>query len=206
MGAAECIAFAEAQLGKPYEFGATGPDSYDCSGLIQKAVAAGGVTISRTTYTQIFDGVEVSRDNLQPGDLLFPDPGHVQLYLGSNMVIEAPHTGAFVRETAVWGFWRARRVFTPAEANTPSGTLIGDTTTVSDPITSAVQKAIESLPVVGSAAKVAAKLVSPDFWKRVGVATFGLFIVLLAIAFINRQRIYSAAQKGAKVAEVAAVA
>lgn len=202
MGVAECIAFAEAQIGKPYVFGATGPNSYDCSGLAYKAAEAGGVHIGRSTYEQIFDGVEVSRDSLAPGDLLFPDPGHVQLYVGNNQVIEAPHTGAFVRLTTVWGFWRARRVFSASDAATP----VADIKPVSDPITSAVQKAIASLPVVGSAAKLAGKLISPTFWERVGVAVLGLFVILLAIAFINRQRIYNGAQKAAKVAEVAAVA
>lgn len=207
MGVSEAIAFAEAQIGKPYVFGATGPNSYDCSGLVEKACEAGGVHIGRTTYEQIFNGTEVSRSDLAPGDLLFPDPGHVQLYIGSNKVIEAPHTGAYVRETTVWGFWRARRVFTGAEAEAPtSANLAGDTTLISDPIGSAVQKALENLPVVGSVARLAEHLTSVTFWKRIGVATFGLFIILVAIAFINRDRIYDGAKSAAKVAKVAAVA
>lgn len=206
MGVSEAIAFAEAQIGKPYVFGATGPNSYDCSGLVLKACDAGGVHIGRTTYEQIFDGSEVSRSDLAPGDLLFPDPGHVQLYIGSNKVIEAPHTGAFVRETTVWGFWRARRVFTGAEAEAATSANLANDTLLSDPIGSAVQKALESLPVVGSVARLAEHLTSATFWKRIGVATFGLFIILVAIAFINRQRIYDGAKNAAKVAKVAAVA
>jgi hypothetical protein len=104
------IAYAESKLGDPYRYGATGPDAFDCSGLVQASYAAAGVKLSRTTYTQVLEGQPVNRDQLQPGDLVFPDPGHVQLYVGNGEVIEAPHTGASVREVPMWGFWAARRI------------------------------------------------------------------------------------------------
>jgi cell wall-associated NlpC family hydrolase len=108
--ARRAIAFAEAQLGKPYQWGGVGPDAWDCSGLVQGAYAAAGVTLPRTTYEQVTgSGPSAGRnpDNWQPGDLLFSsgsdgnpsDPGHVGIYLGNGQVIQAPHTGDVVRIT-----------------------------------------------------------------------------------------------------------
>ncbi|MGW5421267.1 NlpC/P60 family protein [Streptomyces sp. NPDC003943] len=97
--AAAAIAFAEAQLGKPYVWGATGPSAYDCSGLTQAAWRAAGVSLPRTTYTQINAGRRVSRSELAPGDLVFFYSGisHVGLYIGGGQMIHAPRPGAPVR-------------------------------------------------------------------------------------------------------------
>lgn len=104
------VAFARAQIGKPYVFGATGPNSFDCSGLVRAAFKNAGVDLPRTTFQQITSGVAVSKAELRLGDLVFADPGHVALYSGNGNVIEAPHSGAVVREVAMWGFWKGRRV------------------------------------------------------------------------------------------------
>ncbi|MEO6794093.1 MAG: C40 family peptidase, partial [Mycobacterium sp.] len=80
-----------------YVWGATGPDRFDCSGLTQWAYHQAGVPLSRTTYTQIHDGIAVARSQIQPGDLVFPSTGHVQLAIGNNLVVEAPHAGATVQ-------------------------------------------------------------------------------------------------------------
>ncbi|MER5966570.1 NlpC/P60 family protein [Streptomyces sp. NPDC002057] len=97
--AAQAISFARAQLGKPYVWGATGPSGYDCSGLTQAAWRAAGVTLPRTTYTQINAGRRVSRAQLAPGDLIFFYSGisHVGLYIGGGQMIHAPRPGAPVR-------------------------------------------------------------------------------------------------------------
>lgn len=110
--AATAIAFARAQIGKPYVWGATGPNAYDCSGLVQAAWKAAGYNLTRTTYTMLVQpGLsKVSKDELIPGDLVFPDAGHVQIYTGNGMVVEAPRTGLNVREVAMWGFMTARRI------------------------------------------------------------------------------------------------
>lgn len=96
--AAKAIAFARAQLGKPYVWGATGPNSYDCSGLTQAAWRAAGVTLPRTTWDQIDVGTRVSVNDLQPGDLVFyySDISHVAMYIGNGQMIQAPHTGAVI--------------------------------------------------------------------------------------------------------------
>ncbi|MER7520086.1 NlpC/P60 family protein [Streptomyces sp. NPDC126499] len=97
--AAEAIAFARAQLGKPYVWGATGPSGFDCSGLTQAAWRAAGVSLPRTTYTQINAGRRVSRSELAPGDLVFFYSGisHVGLYIGGGQMIHAPRPGSPIR-------------------------------------------------------------------------------------------------------------
>ncbi|MFE7357747.1 NlpC/P60 family protein [Streptomyces sp. NPDC057543] len=97
--AAEAVAFAYGALGKPYVWGATGPSSFDCSGLIQAAWRSAGVSLPRTTYTQINAGQHISRSELAPGDLVFFYSGisHVGLYIGNGQMIHAPRPGAPVR-------------------------------------------------------------------------------------------------------------
>ena len=97
--AAQAVDFAYGALGKPYVWGATGPASFDCSGLTQAAWRAAGVSLPRTTYTQINAGQRVPRSELAPGDLVFFYPGvtHVGLYIGGGQMIHAPRPGAPVR-------------------------------------------------------------------------------------------------------------
>ncbi len=97
--AARAVSFAYAALGKPYVWGATGPSAYDCSGLTQAAWRAAGVSLPRTTYTQINAGSRVSRSQLAPGDLVFFYSGvsHVGIYIGDGKMIHAPRPGAPVR-------------------------------------------------------------------------------------------------------------
>lgn len=97
--AARAVAYAYGALGKPYVWGATGPGSYDCSGLTQAAWRSAGVALPRTTYTQIESGRRVARSQLAPGDLVFFYPGitHVGLYIGDGKMIHAPRPGSPVR-------------------------------------------------------------------------------------------------------------
>ncbi len=97
--AAQAISYAYGALGKPYVWGATGPSAYDCSGLTQAAWRAAGVSLPRTTYTQINAGQRISRSQLAPGDLVFFYSGisHVGLYIGGGQMIHAPRPGAPVR-------------------------------------------------------------------------------------------------------------
>ncbi len=97
--AAGAVAFAHGAIGKPYVWGATGPGSFDCSGLTQAAWRSAGVSLPRTTYTQINAGRRVSRDQLAPGDLVFFYSGvtHVGLYIGNGQMIHAPRPGSTVR-------------------------------------------------------------------------------------------------------------
>ncbi len=97
--AGKAVAFVYAQLGKPYQWGATGPGSYDCSGLVQAAWAAAGVTIPRTTYEMWAALPHIATSAIQPGDLLFYDGiGHVSMYVGGGYIIDAPRTGLNVQK------------------------------------------------------------------------------------------------------------
>ena len=103
--AATAIAFALRQLGKPYQWGAAGPNAYDCSGLVYAAYAAAGIHIARTTFQWRQDGPQIPLTQIQPGDLLFSagsdgtpaNPGHVVMYLGGGQIIQAPQTGEDVQ-------------------------------------------------------------------------------------------------------------
>ncbi|MGQ4433725.1 MULTISPECIES: C40 family peptidase [unclassified Streptomyces] len=104
--AAKAVAFARAQVGKPYVWGATGPGSYDCSGLTQAAWRATEVTLPRATADQAAAGTTVPLADAQPGDLVFfhdfhDDISHVGVYAGDGMMIHAPKPGAYVREESV---------------------------------------------------------------------------------------------------------
>ncbi|MFK4144301.1 NlpC/P60 family protein [Streptomyces sp. NPDC004065] len=97
--AAAAVAYAYAKLGSPYVWGATGPDAFDCSGLVQAAYRSAGISLPRTTYAQIGAGRRVSRSELLPGDLVFFYSGisHVGLYIGGGRMIHAPNPSAPVR-------------------------------------------------------------------------------------------------------------
>ncbi len=102
------VAAARTRTGAPYAWGATGPSTFDCSGLTQWAYRQAGVAVPRTSRQQYAALPKVPLDRLQPGDLVFyasgDDPStihHVALYLGGGRVLHAPHTGDVVREAGV---------------------------------------------------------------------------------------------------------
>jgi cell wall-associated NlpC family hydrolase len=102
---ATAIAYAEQQLGKPYQWGATGPDAFDCSGLVMMAYRAAGVAIARTSQVQWTTERQIPAAQVQPGDLVFfagadgtpTSPGHVGLVIGNGQMIEAFATGFPIR-------------------------------------------------------------------------------------------------------------
>jgi cell wall-associated NlpC family hydrolase len=105
------LAFAMAQIGDPYVYGGTGPNSWDCSGLVMKSWAAAGVSIPRVVGPQIAAGKAVPMSELQPGDIVaYGDMSHDGLYLGNGRVVHAPRPGKSVEVTGLGGFTRAARV------------------------------------------------------------------------------------------------
>ncbi|MFG2084628.1 NlpC/P60 family protein [Spirillospora sp. NPDC048824] len=118
--AARAIAYARAQLGKPYVWGATGPRAFDCSGLTYAAYRAAGISIPRVSGAQWRHGPHVPNGREQPGDLVFfnsgpgtstNNPGHVGLVIGGGKMVAAPHTGTVVqvqsyRRSTLLGFTR----------------------------------------------------------------------------------------------------
>lgn len=106
---AAAVAYAQRQIGKPYKWGAEGPDAFDCSGLTMRAWGSAGVTIPRTTTFQQTIGTDVTGGPYEQGDLIFPTATHVQLYAGGGQIIEAPRTGLNVRKMPLGHVYKARR-------------------------------------------------------------------------------------------------
>jgi cell wall-associated NlpC family hydrolase len=124
--AARAVSYALAQLGTPYRWGGEAPGvGFDCSGLTQAAYNAAGLAIPRTSEAQWTGLPHVPLDDLEPGDLVFFDPGefltglpgHVGIYIGDHEMVDAPHTGAAVRtdNLADWP--------TPVGAARPAATI-----------------------------------------------------------------------------------
>ncbi|GAB3438578.1 hypothetical protein GCM10027517_11030 [Phycicoccus ginsengisoli] len=106
-GVSAVIAYARAQLGKPYGWGDAGPNSFDCSGLTLMAWRQAGVYLSHYTGAQWAETSRVAISDLRPGDLVFfgsdgPSSHHMGLYVGNGQMIEAPHTGAVVRYASIY--------------------------------------------------------------------------------------------------------
>ncbi|GCD08392.1 C40 family peptidase [Clostridium tagluense] len=110
------VAYASNFLGTAYVWGAAGPENFDCSGFMQYVYGHFGVSLTRTTFTQITEGSYVARENLQAGDLIFfgtsSDPHHVGMYVGNNSYIHAPRTGDVIKISALTrgDYLTARRV------------------------------------------------------------------------------------------------
>ena len=117
--AATVVAVALAQVGKPYMWGAAGPDAFDCSGLAVYAYKAIGVALPRVTFDQVKLGVGVSPDAIRPGDLIFgpggdpiEDYGHEAIAIGGGQMVVATHTGANIEIESIDPAWiqSARRI------------------------------------------------------------------------------------------------
>ncbi|HWI43854.1 MAG TPA: NlpC/P60 family protein [Nocardioides sp.] len=97
------IAFALAQVGDAYVYGAAGPNAWDCSGLTMVAWGQAGVSLPHSSRAQMGSGTPVSRSQLQPGDLVFyySPVSHVAIYLGNGMIVHAANPGAGVKVSSV---------------------------------------------------------------------------------------------------------
>jgi cell wall-associated NlpC family hydrolase len=110
----KAVAFAKAAIGKPYRYGAAGPNAFDCSGLVMSAFKKAGVRLPRTSAAQSRVGTPVRRDQLQPGDLLFfyTPVSHVGIYLGGGNMVHASTSGQPVKISRIGGrpLHNARRI------------------------------------------------------------------------------------------------
>ena len=102
----KAVSAAEAQKGKPYAWGGTGPDSFDCSGLVQHAYGEAGVGLPRIAQDQVNAGSRITYANAERGDLLYWTDGggyayHVAIYLGGDRMIDAPNSGGSIAERDV---------------------------------------------------------------------------------------------------------
>ncbi|KXO96211.1 C40 family peptidase [Tsukamurella pseudospumae] len=98
------------RLGMPYSYGAAGPSSFDCSGLVTWAMNQAGVSVPRSSYSLMSAGTPVSQAELRPGDVVITNGGgHAALYVGNGQVVEAVTSGVPVRVAGIRGFVTARR-------------------------------------------------------------------------------------------------
>ena len=105
------VGVAMQYLGTPYVWGGASPSGFDCSGLVMYAYAQVGVSLPHSSYAQWGMGVPVSRDQLEPGDLVFFDGlGHVGIYVGGGSFIHAPHTGDVVKISSLTGWYASSYV------------------------------------------------------------------------------------------------
>jgi len=105
---AQALRWALTRRGDPYVWGAAGPSSFDCSGLVLWAYAKVGISLPHFTGDQWQMGVHVGRNQLEPGDLVFfyPDIGHVGLYIGNNLMVDAPDFGEDVQvQPVMWNVY-----------------------------------------------------------------------------------------------------
>lgn len=197
---AELVAAARSKLGDPYVYGATGPDTFDCSGLVQWAAKQVGVSLPRTSQEQWTSGTPVTADQLQPGDLVFSagsdgtasSPGHVGIYAGDGQVIEAPHTGANVRV-------RPLSQMSPTGYRRPPGLAAGGAAAGGSVVDASLPGSLFSLPgeIIGFFSKATDDLTGtadflraffqPSTYVRIGAGAFGALLVVAGLFFIARE-------------------
>lgn len=182
-------------LGRPYVLGGAGPNTFDCSGLVQYSLSRLGLSgVPRTSEAQWAWVQKISQSQLQPGDLIFEQwpgdqaaPGHVVIYAGGGKVIEAPHTGANVRirswsasETTIVGYGRAPGLAGASGGSSGSGGgLLGNLLSLSLP--DGVLKMFED---VGTMFQKLMWIMNPENWARIIAGFFGVFLAMFGIAFL----------------------
>jgi hypothetical protein len=186
------VSEAKKFLGDPYVYGAAGPSSFDCSGLVQYVLTQLGVKgVPRTSEAQWGWVQKISRSQLQPGDLIFEQwpgdnspPGHVVIYAGGGQVIEAPHTGADVHlrawspsETTIVGYGRPQGLAAAKGSGGGSGGVLGSILSLPSDVTG----------MFSQAEKLAQGLMwffNPENWARLLAGVFGLVLLCFGLGFL----------------------
>jgi hypothetical protein len=177
---------ALSKLGTAYVWGASGPDNFDCSGLVQWAFGKAGYSLSRTTYSQVNDGSPITGAP-QRGDIVFPEAGHVVIALGGNQCVHAPETGDVVKISNYWTApYAVRRVGpnsgTPGATNTDPSFAAGsafNSTNVGNGL-------FQSNPLSGlkQTATFFQALTDMDTWVRMGQVIGGAMVVLVGVWYV----------------------
>lgn len=193
----DAVAVAASQAGKPYVFGAQGPNAYDCSGLVKYAYAHAHppLDLPHWTWSMLPLGKEVARSELQAGDLVFPHGDHVQLYAGDGTVWEAPDKGIPVRNVPIGVVWHARRVAVgkgggPAIFNPLDPVSVGLAgAEVGANLAGAKDAVTGPLEQWG---KVASTVTSVVFWRRVGMFSTGVVLIVFGVIFLRQRALRQA--------------
>lgn len=196
---AQIVNEAKKYLGDPYVWGATGPNRFDCSGLVQYVFKNLGVTTPRTSETQYAwsKAKRISKDELRPGDLVFANgasPGHVALYVGDNKVIHAPKPGTVVRYESIntIGTLTGYRRFPNVKvAGSDTGTDTGSGGATQVGLTDLPGDIIDFFKSAGEAVADTIDfftlLFQPSTWVRVASFFFGIFFLIGAAVFLVRE-------------------
>jgi hypothetical protein len=201
----DVVTEAKKFLGDPYVYGATGPSSFDCSGLVYYVAKQLGFSVPRTSEEQYQSGTPVSAAQLEPGDLVFAAgsdgsasaPGHVGIYAGGQEVIEAPHTGENVRVTPLSQFDAiGYRRMTGTTAGTGGGGAsssgftipglgsLGGILSIPSEITGFFSKATDDLTKTAS---FFSAFTRPSTYIRLGAGWFGLVFFIASMFFLVRE-------------------
>lgn len=174
----KAITIAAQQAGKPYIWGAAGPDTFDCSGLVHYAFAGAGLPGTGrqtshlwTTATIRFMGDGISQGAEQPGDLVMTHPGHVGICIGNGKMWNAPQTGIPVRIDSYSKVFAIRRIATPASS------AVVTATNNASPVdfVSGIKDALSGVDSLVS------WFTDPHSWVRMGEVFGGVVCLLFAI-------------------------
>lgn len=212
---ADIVAYAREQIGDPYVFGATGPNRFDCSGLVEYVYKHFGVKTPRIAADQANFGTAVQWGKMQPGDLIFFNwsggsrAEHVGIYSGNGKMIEAPHTGDHVKEIPLNSYLRANSIGVrrfPGVTGGPadSSSRLGDDlkavgaglgglnpasglTGALSSIAGGVSDIASAATSIGKVGEAVMKLFLPSTIMRAAAALFGTIFVLIGIFFLTRE-------------------
>jgi hypothetical protein len=197
---------ARDQLGKKYVFGTAGPNTFDCSGLVQYVYKPFGVNLPHHAASQAKLGKEVSKSDIQPGDLVFSDWGtgrpysHVGIAVSKNRIINAPHSGAVVRYATLNDNYLShvtavRRVGDVTGTPGPDlgtvggviGGVAGGAVTALDSITGAISSGLAPLSGVSKLADQVFKIFMPSNFLRVAAGLAGALLLMFGIYLLAKE-------------------
>lgn len=191
------IQVAMAQIGKPYVWAAAGPNSFDCSGLVVYAFKNGaGLNLPHFTGSLWAKYPHISKTQIAPGDLVFPNPSHVGIAISGTQIVVAPHTGSHVQVQNISTVWGVARVLTP-------GTAVGGTTPRADITPVGLIPGQDQIQQIFDVFKQINGLVTwvndPNNWKRAGMfAAGGALVTIGIIRWDNTKAIVKTVAKVAK--------
>lgn len=199
----DLVTEAKKFLGDPYVYGASGPSTFDCSGLIWYVAKQLGISVPRTSEEQAHTGTPVSKNDLAPGDLVFSPgydgtidkPGHVGMYIGSGQLIESPHTGADVRVSSLQSFGATsyRRITGVAAGTGTGGAQAADWWNSStwggvfqwpQDIVNFFTAGVDDLT---AAANFFSAFFKPSTYVRIGAGFFGTLFLVAGFVFLIRE-------------------
>lgn len=203
---ADIVSLTKAQLGKPYVFGDEGPNTFDCSGLVQYVFGRLGISLPRLSSEQARHGVPVEAGSERPGDLVFSSwdgrrSSHVGIYVGGGKIINAPQPGERVSYATLTPYYRQRvdairRIpgvdggTAPAGGSPSVGGILSGVTPFQEAVkglSDGVAGIAESVAGVGRVAEMLTKLALPSTWVRGVSGVLGIGFILAGCLFLIRE-------------------